>query len=147
MKNLLLLLVFTFCAPSIFSLVGNNKTDSSTDLYINGTFQVLKFTSSSNMNAKKILGIDDEGNLVEVEVDENIILKNNKLRVVENGFHAVFSDGITDGTIHDHHLLILPGEPNDNKKIIKIRTSRGSIDVKNQSRGGWTNVLVNGLSL
>ena len=129
MKKLHLLIVFTFCVSSIFSQVGINTTNPSADLDVNGTMRVRNLSTNSDMDALKILGLDEDGNFVEVEIDENIILEDNKLRVVENRFHSAFSAVITDPKVHNRDLLILPGEPNDDKKIIKIITDGNDVEI------------------
>ena len=129
MKNLLLTVLTVCCVSSTFSQVGINTTDPSATLDVNGTIRVRDFKIGQGIEAKKIVGIDEEGNFVEVQVGENIILKENNLRVVENRFHSSSTTTITAGTVHNYKLLILPGEPNDDKKIIKIITSGGAVDM------------------
>ncbi len=66
---------------------------------------------------------------MQVDVDENVILEDNKLRVVENRYRIAETTTITVGTVHNLNLVILPGEPNDDKKVIKIRTNESSLEI------------------
>lgn len=127
MKSLLVnTLVLLLCAQ-VFGQIGINTTEPSATLDVNGTFRVRNFMPNQEVEAEKILGVDHEGNFVEVIVGENIILENNELRVVENRYHSAETTTITDGTVNNFDLLILPGEPNDDKKIMKINTSLSSV--------------------
>jgi hypothetical protein len=51
------------------------------------------------------------------------------LRVVENRYRSASTNVITAAIVDDIDLIILPGEPNDDKKIIKIKTSGGFLSI------------------
>jgi len=61
---------------------------------------------------------------VMIDVGENVILEDNKLRVVENRYR--FADiTIIEDEVDNLDVRILPGEPNDDKKIIRIHAPDG----------------------
>lgn len=121
MKRLAPVLIALFSAVQVFSQIGIGTTEPTATLDIDGNIRVRKMNNSlTNSNAVLIVGLDETGNFVEVQVDENIILEDNKLRVVENRYRFASTETITDGTVHNLNLIILPGEPNDDKKIIRI---------------------------
>ena len=129
-KSITSLLIFCCIAP-LWSQDGINTTDPQATLDINGTIRVRDFKNSIDNDAiaVKIIGIDEDGNFVQVDVDENVILEDNKLRVVENRYRIAETTTITVGTVHNLNLVILPGEPNDDKKVIKIRTNESSLEI------------------
>ena len=129
MKYLAPVLIALLCATPSFSQVGIGTTEPTATLDIDGNIRVRKMNSSfTNSEAVKIVGLDHDGNFVEVEVDENIILENNMLRVVENRYRFANTTLISGNIIHNLNLIILPGEPNDDKKVMRI-ISTGDISL------------------
>ncbi|MEL6813000.1 MAG: hypothetical protein AAFP76_16875 [Bacteroidota bacterium] len=124
MKQLTLLLALLCALPS-FSQVGIGTTEPQATLDANGNIRVRKMNSSlTNSEAIKIVKLDEEGNFVEVEIDENAILEDNKLLVIENKYRIAETTVISAGTIHNLSLVILPGEPNDD---LNGRSNSGSL--------------------
>ena len=122
MKNLAPLFIALLIAVQTFSQVGINTTEPTATLDVDGNIRVRNMNDSfTDSEAEKIIGLDEDGNFVEVEVDENVILEENKLRVVENRYRLANVIAI-GGDLNNMDLLILPGEPNDDKKIIRIYT-------------------------
>ena len=125
-----LLFILLGCISQSFSQVGINTTQPSATLDVNGNIRVREMKSNfADYQAIKIVGLDSIGNFVEVEIDENVILEENKLRVVENKYRFAETQPITTTIVHNLSLIILPGEPNDDKKVIKIITSGGDINL------------------
>jgi hypothetical protein len=125
MKNLAPLFIALLFAFQSFGQVGINTTEPSATLDINGNIRVRKMNSSfTNSVAVKIVGLDEDGNFVEVDVDENVILEENKLRVVENRYRFA-NIVLSVDDVNNLDLIILPGEPNDDKKVIRIISSNG----------------------
>jgi len=120
MKNLAPLLIALLFAFQAFSQVGINTTEPTATLDVDGNIRVRKMIDNfTDSEAEKIVGMDEDGNFVMIDVDENVILEENKLRVVENRYR--FASVIAIGDELDNlDLLILPGEPNDDKKIVRI---------------------------
>lgn len=124
--------VILLMAFSGYAQVGINTTEPTSTLDVNGTIRVrgAKFSANNNdIIAKRIIGIDDEGNIVEVEVDENIILENNKLRAVNQILKIGDVPGLNVPIINDLNLVIWPGEPNDDKSVIKMNSILGNMIV------------------
>jgi len=132
MKNLAPLLIALLFAVQAFSQVGINTTDPTATLDVDGNIRVRNMNDSfSDSVAEKIVGMDEDGNFVMIDVDENVILEENKLRVVENRYRFADISKIED-ELNNLDLLILPGEPNDDKKVIRIYnpdTVRGNIEI------------------
>ena len=120
MKNLAPLLITLLFAVQAFSQVGINTTNPTATLDVDGNIRVRHmFDSFTDAEAEKIVGMDEDGNFVMIDVGENVILEDNKLRVVENRYR--FADiTVLNGNMNNMDLLILPGEPNDDKKVIII---------------------------
>ena len=117
---------FTQC----FSQVGINTTEPTATLDVNGNIRVREMKSNfTEYEAVKIVGLDSIGNFVEVEIDENVILEDNKLRVVESKYRFAETQTISTTIVNNLSLIILPGEPNDDKKIMKIVTTGGDVEI------------------
>lgn len=124
MKNLAPLFIALLFVVQTFSQVGINTTEPTATLDVDGNIRVRDMNSSiTNSEAEKIVGLDEDGNFVVIEVDENIILEDNKLRVVENRYRFANTETLFEEIINNLDLIILPGEPNDDKKVIRIITS------------------------
>ena len=116
MKNLAPLLISLLFAFQAFSQVGIGTTEPTATLDVDGTIRVRNMIDSFTLSeAEKIVGLDVDGNFVMIDVDENVILEENKLRVVENRYRFAGIIAIGD-ELHNLDLLILPGEPNDDRK-------------------------------
>lgn len=129
MKKLAPFLVCLFLSISTFAQVGINTTEPTQTLDINGTLRVRGIKSSQdNLNgpeAIRIVGIDDEGNMVEVDVADNIILENNQLYAINNKEKISDPFPINVPLISNVNLIIWPGEPNDDKSVIRITSLLG----------------------
>jgi len=127
MKNLAPLFIALLIAVQSFSQVGINTTEPTSTLDVNGNIRVRKMNSSftDSDDAEKLVGLDEDGNFVEVEVEENLILHNNELRAVET-IYRFTSISLTVISVNNMDLLILPGEPNDDRKVIRIIESSGN---------------------
>jgi len=126
MKNLAPLFISLLFAVQSFSQVGINTTEPTATLDVDGNIRVRKMNDSfTNSHAEKIVGLDEDGNFVVVDVDENIILEENKLRVVENRYRFA-NITLTVSDVNNLDLIILPGEPNDDKKVVRIISAFGN---------------------
>lgn len=113
-----------------FSQVGIGTTEPQAMLDVNGSFRVTGIKSSySDINAVRILGVDEDGNFVEVEVDENLILENNKIRANNKVSRLGDIPTLNISVANNLNLIILPGEPNDDKRVIRIINTAGDLDI------------------
>jgi len=126
MKRIIFLPFYLCCLLPVFGQVGINTTDPQADLDINGTVRVRQFANSLNneIDGMMLVGVDEEGNFVQIEVGENIILEDNVLRVVENKYR-ITEVNLLSTIVNNLALVILPGEPNDDKKVVKLRNLLG----------------------
>ncbi|RMA56757.1 hypothetical protein [Ulvibacter antarcticus] len=129
MKILAPFFVLLLISSTIYSQVGINTTEPTSTLDVAGTIRMRgmepndgEVIGETPLLATKILGLDDLGNFIEVEIDENVILKNNKIsaidRVVEIGSAPTFVLPV----VSDIAMLILPGEPNEDYKVIRLNS-------------------------
>ena len=124
------LLISICCVFQSFSQVGIGTTEPQSTLDVNGTIRVRGIKSSyQDVEAVRIIGLDEHGNFVEVEVDENLILENNTIRANNRISRFGTIPSLSVAIIHNLNLIILPGEPNDDKKVIRIFNSAGNLDV------------------
>lgn len=130
MKKILLTLAVLCSASPLLSQVGINTTQPTATLDIDGNLRVRGIKElQQEFVATKILGVDDDGNFVEVEVGENVILENNTLRAVERRVRFESTTEINVQVIHNLSLVILPGDPNDDKRVMRIITNGGDVDI------------------
>jgi hypothetical protein len=124
-----------FISTAAISQVGINTTTPTTDLDINGTIRVRKVDADDTRNSRNqpvqavgIIGVDEEGNFVHVQIENDVILENNVLtsvnRTAQMGDVPVFN---TSGNVNDAALLIWPGSANSQKSVIRLRNSLGNL--------------------
>ncbi len=136
MKNVAPLLFFLFIGTSCFSQVGINTTDPQSTLDVNGTIRVTGIKSAyQDVEAVRILGVDEDGNFVEVEIDENLILEDNRIRANSRISRLGTIPTLNIGIAHNLNLIILPGEPNDDKKVIRLFNLAGNFDITGIAAG------------
>lgn len=128
MTKLLPLLITLLCVSEAFTQVGINTTNPTSTLDINGSIRV-RTLSVEEGEAIKLIGVDQEGNMMEVDVSDNIVLEDNRLRVVDTyeRISEPFEINIAIG--HNVNFIILPGEPNDEKTMIRVTSSLGAIQI------------------
>lgn len=130
MKLLAPIFVVLLMGFESYSQVGINTTDPTSTLDVNGTIRVrgAKYSLNSNETiATRIIGIDDDGNMVEVEVDENLILENNRIRAIDQLLKIGDVPGLNVPIINNINLVIWPGEPNDDKSVIRLNSILGNM--------------------
>jgi hypothetical protein len=126
MRHLAPLLLMFFIGITSYSQVGINTTEPTTTLDVNGDMRIRGLRENENaIIAKKIVGVDDNGNFVEVEVDENLILENNRIRAINRREKIGDIPVLGLPVIDDLELIILPGEPNEDKSVIRITSLLG----------------------
>jgi|GEM_PF-1972484 len=127
--------------------IGVNTNAPTANLDINGTLRVRSLEKTSNGfqasgTVLYIMGVDELGNVIPIEIGENIILKNNKLVVqlpeVDTSIGGLpnareLSDNYvnpTDPLINDLDLgiVILPGDPLGKRPVTRL--SNGSVEEK-----------------
>ncbi|PKA83602.1 hypothetical protein ATE92_1761 [Ulvibacter sp. MAR_2010_11] len=131
MRNLAPLMLLLCVGFSTFSQVGINTTNPTTTLDVNGSIRVrgVSTTSSEEVTviATKIIGVDDLGNFVDVQIGDNLILEANKIKandkILKIGDVSPFNIPI----LSDVNLIILPGEPNEDKSVIRMRSILGNM--------------------
>jgi len=141
MKNTLLVFLFSFITLPLFSQIGINTTNPTSDLDVNGTIRVrnTKSTNDRPMQAVKVLGLDKHGNFVEVELDNNLYLENNTIKYSSRQ-ESVYNRPVFTGTgpsVSDVTGIIWPGGTGNNKPVIKITTTFGDIEITGIDMSGF----------
>lgn len=137
MKKLAPLLIAVFCVSVAYTQVGINTTEPTATLDVDGTLRVRKAerSSANNVIATRIIGIDDLGNIVEVEVDENLILENNRIRATNRILKIGDVPLLNLPIIDDLDLVIWPGEPNEDKSVIRVQSILGDVIITGIAAG------------
>lgn len=122
------LIVCLLCSLLSFAQVGINTSNPTSTLDVNGNIRIRTLSVDQGV-ATKLIGVDDIGNMMEIEVEEGVVLENNKLRAADR-FERIsepFEINISVG--NNVNFIILPGEPNDEKTVIRITSTLSSIEI------------------
>jgi hypothetical protein len=107
-----------------FAQVGINTADPQAELDVNGSLIVRSLnTDHTTRSAVRLVGVDAAGRMVPVAMGEDVELEDNK--VVAKKQRLQFGDLPSliipgNGRIDDLDIVILPGEPNHGKSIIRL---------------------------
>lgn len=131
MKNFTLLLACLFIGFSSLSQVGINTTEPTSTLDVNGNIRVrnIEGGSENEIIATQVVGLDEEGNFVRIEVSDNIYLENNELRIVERKADVGQIPVFTGTRANNVSLIIWPGGANSSKSVIRIEHSTGDLEI------------------
>lgn len=122
MKNyLVIFLMLLFCGVSI-AQVGVNTTDPTSTLDVNGTLRVRTLTISASQPATKIVGVDADGNLTEVEGGRNIQIEENVINA-DTRTYTIDRSLDTFTTEFINNLIVFPGGPATGSGIVRINTT------------------------
>ena len=105
--------------------VGINTTSPAETLEVNGTFKVSN-TTQGTVTTTKMAGLNNAGNLRDIAIGTNLVLKNNVLSsksAFDHSFGDITSNGSNDKD--DVDLLLETGETNEEKSIIRINSNNG----------------------
>ncbi|WP_194851182.1 hypothetical protein [Nonlabens antarcticus] len=119
--------------------IGVNTNKPTANLDVNGTLRIRSLEKTvdgfqASGTVLYIMGVDEKGNVIPIEISENIVLEGNKLKVqlpeVETAVTELpnggnLSDnysGGKDGLINDLDLgiVILPGDPRGRRPVIRL---------------------------
>lgn len=132
-NSLLLFILFT----SIFTLqaqVGIGTTSPTETLHVNGSARIT-VTNKPEVITNKLTGTNTDGTIRDIEVGENLVLKDNVLSA-HGAFRYDFGTvKFNSDTVKNADLLIGPGEVNEHKTIIRIYNTVGDIDLTGISDG------------
>ena len=136
MRNVMPLLIFLIIGISCFSQVGINTTEPSKTLDVNGSIRVrgMNERSQPGILAKRLLGVDEDGTMIEVEVEERLNLDKNRL-YIDDLYRWRDSDILDVLNINQLRIVILPGEPNDDKRIMNIVSPLGLLNINGIAAG------------
>lgn len=107
-----------------FAQVGINTADPQAELDVNGSLIVRSLNADhTTRSAVRLVGVDAAGRMVPVAMGEDVELEDNK--VVAKKQRLQFGDLPSliipgNGRIDDLDIVILPGEPNHGKSIIRL---------------------------
>ncbi|MFT4805777.1 hypothetical protein [uncultured Nonlabens sp.] len=107
-----------------FAQVGINTTDPQAELDVNGSLIVRSLnTNYTTRRAVRLVGVDATGRMVPVAMGENVELEDNKVvakkqRLEFGELPSLIIPG--NGRIDNLDIVILPGEPNHGKSIIRL---------------------------
>lgn len=128
MRNTITSLLFLFVGISVYAQVGINTKDPHATLDVNGTMR-LQTRSIENTNAKKLLGVDENGMIIELEMDENLYIEDNKVKYNsrKESVHSITMVNI--GPVHNLAGIIWPGGAGNGKGTIRMQNVLGDMEV------------------
>lgn len=99
--------------------VGINTSDPKADLDVNGTMRVSEL-SGENLQAKKLLGVSEDGIILELDMDENIYIDGDVVKS-HTRRERVYLRNVLGIPVLDNALSIIwPGGAGDGKSVIRI---------------------------
>ncbi|MDN3725201.1 hypothetical protein QRD02_12495 [Aequorivita sp. SDUM287046] len=131
MKNLTALFACLCVGISSFSQVGINTTEPTSTLDVNGSIRVrdLGIGSDNEIVATQVVGMDEEGNFVRIEMSENIYLENNVLKTVERRNKIGTLPTFTGTVGHNVDMILWPGGANSTTPVLKIIATNGDFNI------------------
>jgi hypothetical protein len=126
MKKFAPIFVVLLIGFQCFAQIGINTKEPTSTLDVNGSLRV-RGSNNSRTVATKIVGVDENGNFVDVVVAKNLILENNTIHAIDR--HSEIGDIPVIGipVVDDVDLIILPGEPNDDRSVIRLTSLLGDM--------------------
>lgn len=126
--SLMLLFVVSYTA---FSQVGINTTRPTSTLDINGTIRVRGPGPDqfNQIQATKLVGMDEEGNFVDIKLDTNLFLEDN---VIKQSIRkeVIYNRPPIDLTQWNNAVgIILPGGTGHEKPVVKITNVSGDVEI------------------
>ncbi|NND89210.1 MAG: hypothetical protein HKM28_08215 [Flavobacteriaceae bacterium] len=121
MRNIAPLFLCVFVTFSSWSQVGIGTTNPQATLDVNGTFRV-QMRQSDELQAVKVVGVTEDGVYLDLEMDDNIFIKDNVLSVRERTMDVGDIPVISAPAVHNMNMILFPGGANRNKTVIKIVT-------------------------
>ncbi|MDC7996146.1 hypothetical protein [Altibacter sp. HG106] len=129
-------LLMCFCTWGTFAQVGIGTTEPTSMLDVDGGIRIritdsdgLRNSRDQEIQALFVIGVDDEGNFIQVKVDENLTLQDNELRAYDRKKEVGdVPDFNTNGRVNNASLLIWPGGANGQKAVIRLRNSQGDLE-------------------
>lgn len=121
MKIKIALPLVLFACGISFAQVGVNTTNPTSSLDVNGTLRVRTLTASATVPATLMVGVDSNGNLMEVDTGQNIELNGNVF--AGNNTQTIDRSApiVTATTINN--LVALPSGPVTGFNMIRVRTT------------------------
>ncbi len=128
--------LMSFFVCSAVAQVGIGTTEPSSMLDVNGGVRVrttdaelLTDSRDQPIEATYALGTDEEGNMVRLKIGDNLLLEGNSLRA--NNRKVDIGDATTFvlPILNNLRLLILPGEVNEKKEMIRVYNILGDMIV------------------
>lgn len=114
--------------------IGVNTNEPTANLDVNGTLRVRSLQKpttgfETDKTVIYIMGVDDKGNVIPIEIGENIILQNNKLEVELPATDPTPSGLPNGGTLSENY--------SDNKDAIINDLDLGIVILPGDRRGSW----------
>ncbi|WP_151895209.1 hypothetical protein [Patiriisocius marinistellae] len=125
MKVKLLLLIIMF-PLGLLSQVGINTDNPQADLDVNGSMRIGKRVME-NIQAKKLLGVDENGMIIELELDDNIYIDGNKVRSDSRRSGIYRLPLINLSSLHDTGGIVWPGGTGEDRTVIRIENLSGDL--------------------
>ncbi|RDK83257.1 hypothetical protein [Marinirhabdus gelatinilytica] len=133
MRKLLLFSLTVVIGYTAYAQVGINTTRPDATLHVDGNLIITDTGGTTlegeSIEATRIVGIDDDGNIVEITTDENLYLENNVLKLVERKKEIGDIPTLLAPVVNNISLIIFPGGSNGGKSIIRVRNLFGDSQI------------------
>ncbi|GER59967.1 hypothetical protein [Patiriisocius marinus] len=140
MKNKITLGLLFFIGLQINAQVGINTSDPQATLDVNGSVRIQK-RSMDHGQAVRLLGVDEQGVILELDMDENIYIEGDKVKYSDRkaGVNQVSLIGIT--LLDNLAGIIWPGATGDGKAIVRLTVLLGDVELTGIDMSAFTSPM------
>ncbi|MFT5891077.1 MAG: hypothetical protein ACI9Y7_001176 [Dokdonia sp.] len=105
--NKSLLIILISMSTIGYSQVGVNTTEPTSTLDVNGTLRVRSMDSNDSSNARFIIGSDEDGNIINLELGGNVYIDGNVIRYRSENENIGEVEPYDDAEVDNVNLVIL----------------------------------------
>lgn len=117
----------SFSYGASYAQVGVNTADPTSTLDVNGTLRVRSMSEAQDVQATKIVGVDEHGNFINLEIGDNIYIDNNVVNYRQKKESIGMVDPFALAKVHNARLVIWPGGTNKERSVIKLPSLVGDM--------------------
>lgn len=144
--NKIILVILIGIGATSYAQVGVNTTEPTSTLDVNGTLRVRSLEANELQNARFVLGSDVNGNLISLELGDNLYIDGNVIRQRTSQTIGDITP-VDDSEADDLNLVIWPGGTNSDRSVIKISSNTGNLIITGiDVSGAGSPLLANGKS-
>ena len=128
MRNIIAIVLLLFVGIQMQAQVGVNTKNPQATLDINGTLRV-QTRSMVNGEVKKLLGVDEQGVIIEVELDENLYIEDNVVKYNGRKESVYSMPAFAANDAANLAGIIWPGGAGNGKSVVRIENLFNDLEI------------------